>query len=106
MPHSEFLSWAVEDRAKAVAYFLEKNERCQVCGTSQWEWEENKFAYEAVEHFCQGCLHTSVLREQSGQKPGVTVILARTNTVEHAKRQKRAKQQWLSEMSRKRDSSG
>jgi hypothetical protein len=80
---------------------LEKNERCTMCGTAKWEWDENKFAYEAVEDFCPGCLRKSALQETAGNNPGSTVILVPTNTVEHAKRLKRAEEQWRREMQRK-----
>lgn len=96
--HSEFLSWDENDRAKTVAYFMEKNERCQLCGTAPWEWDPkqggNRFAYEAVGELCQGCLHRAVANEQIGQSPGVNVILKPTNTPEHAKRMKRAEENW------------
>jgi hypothetical protein len=76
LPHSEFLSWDVDDRAKLVAFLLEKNERCDMCGTAEWEWKENPYAYEPVDHFCQGCYRKSVFTDQEGQGlPGTNVKL-------------------------------
>jgi hypothetical protein len=101
LPHSVFLEWEPEDRAKAIAYHLEKNERCQLCGSANWEWDQNRFAYEAVETMCQGCLRISAMQETTGNRPGVSVVLSPTGTVDHAKRLKRATQIWRDEMSRK-----
>lgn len=95
--HSSFLSWDGEDRAKALAFELAKNERCTLCGTAGWEWEEDKFAYEAEEHFCRGCYTKQVSAEGSGRLPGTTVELVRVTP------QMRAKQQLLAEKRRARN---
>ena len=55
IPHSRFLAWSMEDRGKAIGYMLHEGERCGMCGTAQWEWNENKFAYEPYEYICRGC---------------------------------------------------
>jgi hypothetical protein len=55
IPHDVFLDWETESRAKVLAYLLEQAESCQLCGTARWEWEENKYAYDVQEVFCQGC---------------------------------------------------
>jgi len=79
IPHSEFLDWDPEDRAKAVAYLIEHGLRCQLCGTAEWEWENNKFAFTAVEEFCQGCYQKSVFQDQQGSSlPGTNVKLIPT----------------------------
>jgi len=102
MPHSVFLEWEPEDRAKAIAFHLEKDERCQMCGTADWEWERNRFAYEAVEKQCQGCLRISAAQETNrNANAGVTVVLVPTGTTEHAQRITRAKQIWQQEMDEK-----
>jgi hypothetical protein len=76
IPHSEYLSWDPEDRAKTIAYLLEQGERCTMCGTAGWEWEENRFAYMAVDNFCQGCYQKSVYSEtMSNSLPGTNVKL-------------------------------
>jgi hypothetical protein len=56
LPHSHLLGWSFEDRAKLVAYLLESSARCQMCGTSPWEWEEDPHAYEAGLELCRGCM--------------------------------------------------
>lgn len=103
IPHSEFLSWEPEDRAKAVAFMLEKNERCQMCGTAKWEWDPDqggrKFAYEAVEELCQGCLRKETLQESAGAKSGTSVILIPTGTVEYEKIHQRMAQRWREDLS-------
>lgn len=101
IPHSVFLEWEPEDRAKAIAFHLEKGERCQLCGTADWEWEANRFAYEAVEKQCHGCLHIAAAQEMIRDKTGVTVSLVPTGTMDHAKRLIRAEQIWRDEMERK-----
>lgn len=55
LPHSDLLKWDQEDRAKLVAYLLESSERCGMCGTSPWEWEEDRNAYEPINRQCWGC---------------------------------------------------
>ena len=67
IPHSEFLRWEPEDRAKVIAFHLESSARCDMCGTAPWEWEENPFAYEPVDEFCKGCYMKSVFSDQEGK---------------------------------------
>lgn len=79
IPHSVFLQWKPEDRAKVLAYLLEKAARCTMCGTAPWEWEENKFAYTPVEELCQGCYRKSVYQDTEGRSlPGTNVKLVPT----------------------------
>jgi hypothetical protein len=84
IPHSEFLDWEPEDRAKALAYFMVKSEHCDLCGTAKYEWDENKRAYEPVEEFCMGCYLKSIFEEGQQYLPGTSVTLMKTGTVEHA----------------------
>lgn len=55
LPHSALLAWEPEDRAKLTAWLLEDAQRCTMCGTAPWEWEENPYAYEPVQTTCRGC---------------------------------------------------
>lgn len=84
---------------------LEKNARCVMCGTAPWEWDPDqgghRFAYEAVESTCQGCLRKAAASEAAGSSPGVNVILIPTNTVEYARHQRRASERWMQDMVRK-----
>jgi len=73
--HGEFLAWPPEDRAKTLAYALEQSARCQLCGTAEWEWNENRFAYEPQEQFCQGCYLKTVASEGGNNLPGTTIEL-------------------------------
>jgi len=77
IPHSEFLEWAPEDRAKAIAYRYEKTERCAMCGTAPWEWEQNKNAYVPVDRHCPGCYRKHMAAEDGKRLPGTTVELTR-----------------------------
>lgn len=80
IPHSEFLQWEPEDRAKVMAFILEKSLRCNMCGTAEWEWEADKFAYTPVEEFCKGCYQKSVFTDTETDKslPGTNVRLVPT----------------------------
>lgn len=79
IPHSKFLSWSAEDRSKALAYTLEKATRCTMCGTAQWEWDEDKFAYTAIEDFCKGCYQKQVAQEETANSlPGTSIRLVPT----------------------------
>lgn len=91
LPHSKFLEWSVEDRMKTVAFLLEKADRCALCGTAQWEWEENKRAYQPVEHHCPGCYLKHVAGEEQAMMPGTTIRLVSSNSPELAKAQAKAK---------------
>ncbi len=79
IPHSVFLEWEPEDRAKVLAYAMERATRCVQCGTAPWEWDENKFAYTTVEELCMGCYQKSVYQDtQSKPLPGTNVKLIPT----------------------------
>ena len=85
IPHSQFLDWEPEDRAKAIAFVMEKSLRCDLCGTAEWEWEEDKRAYAPMENFCMGCYIKTVFGEDGNTAPGTTIRLSPTNTIEHAR---------------------
>jgi hypothetical protein len=79
IPHSKFLKWEPEDRAKTLAFAMESAQRCNMCGTASWEWEENRFAYTAVDEFCQGCYQKSIYSDTQGSSlPGTNVKLIPT----------------------------
>ena len=88
IPHSVFLQWEPEDQSKALAYLIEENTKCGMCGTAEWEWDDtqggSRKAYEPIEKFCMGCYLKHVADE--GQKlPGTTVSLISTSSLEYAK---------------------
>lgn len=87
IPHSEFLEWDPEDRAKAMAFVSAKAERCDLCGTAQYEWDENRHAYEPVETFCMGCYLKSGAEESDTYLPGSSITLIDTDSVRYAKMQ-------------------
>lgn len=79
IPHSKFLKWDPEDRAKTLAYAMESSLRCNMCGTAPWEWEENKFAFTAMDEFCQGCYQKAIFSDTQGSSlPGTNVKLIPT----------------------------
>ena len=92
IPHSAFLEWDPEDRAKILAYSMETGGRCSSCGTAPWEWEENKYAYTAIDEFCTGCYQKSVFSDQESRSlPGTNVKLVPTTPLTKAKMQVQAK---------------
>jgi len=84
--HSKFLAWDREDQAKALAFLFDESDRCQMCGTSDWEWQENRNAYEPVMATCLGCYYKEIAREGQDIGPGVTVRLERPGTMQAAQR--------------------
>jgi hypothetical protein len=94
IPHSEFLDWEPDDRAKALAFVIEKSARCDMCGTAQWEWDKDPFAYEPVEKMCKGCYLKHMAQEGSGAMPGTTVSLEPTRGVQAAKRRSSMRRQY------------
>lgn len=93
IPHSVFLEWKPEDRAKAMAFIIEESARCSMCGTSKWEWDANRFAYAPVDEFCQGCYLKSVFSDQESNKslPGTNVKLVPSTPLMRAEMQVKAK---------------
>lgn len=83
MPHSELLAWSDEDRSKLMAFLMEDAAKCQSCGTSQWEWDEDPFAYEAVTMRCEGCARKEFAREDVTDQAGARIALV-PKAVAHA----------------------
>lgn len=83
IPHSRFLGgpdeWTDTDRAKVLAFSLERAGRCSSCGTAGWEWEQDEHAYTVTEDMCRGCYLRAVAAEQrrasTSNTPGVTLVL-------------------------------
>lgn len=83
IPHSEFLSWSEDDRAKAMWQYARERATCGSCGTRPDEWVgpdgPRLDAYEPVAQLCHGCRAISHKREQQGEKPpaGLQIVLKR-----------------------------
>ena len=75
LPHSALLSWDAEDRAKLAAFLTEHNSRCQLCGTADWEWQEDRYAYEPIAKQCWGCYAKDGAKDQNDSLPGSTITL-------------------------------
>lgn len=98
IPHSTFLAWDPDDRAKAIAFIAEKAEHCTMCGTAPWEWDPkqggNRRAYEPVEHFCPGCYAKAALQhaDPGRNMDGITIVLVPNDRgVDAARRHVKAK---------------
>lgn len=76
IPHSVFLDWSPDDRAKALSHFIESKLRCTMCGTAEWEWNQDRFAYEPVLHVCRGCEMREAEQKEMESRPGHTIRLA------------------------------
>lgn len=96
LPHSQFLHWHPEDRAKALAFLTEKGLRCVLCGTAEWEWDPEqggrRDAYEPVEHRCHGCYLKAKAQshDPTRDSDGITIDLLPTRTREAAQRHLKA----------------
>lgn len=94
-----FLDWSDDDRAKAIAFVLEKGSRCFMCGTAGWEWDPeqggSRHAYEAVEKFCHGCYVKSSMSRDIDSSDGHTIELAPTAGVEAARRHQAARRAYM-----------
>lgn len=84
-----FLEWAPEDRAKAMAFAMEENTRCQMCGTATWEWDEDPHAYEPIAHLCKGCYLKDTAQEDSKNLPGTTIVLEPASAISAEERLRR-----------------
>lgn len=74
-----------------MAYLLEKSERCAMCGTAPWEWDEeqggSRDAYSAAQHQCMGCYHVKIAGQDTELMPGASITLvpkARVHTLKAA----------------------
>lgn len=87
LPHSTFLGWEPSDRAKTIAYALERAERCSSCGTSPWEWQADPDAYVAVRQQCPGCMRREAVMEDTKDPPkGSSVVMMPRARAEEIKR--------------------
>lgn len=66
IPYQEYLDrWSQVDRAVITAVALEKSARCSMCGSSQQEWDDDPYAYEAVRVTCPGCMRRETMNDDS-----------------------------------------
>lgn len=79
------MEWDGEDRAKLVAWLLESGSKCPSCGTAQWEWEEDRYAYEPATVQCHGCYLKEVFQETDETLPGSRVVLLPKEAAEAAR---------------------
>lgn len=87
LPHSELLSWDDADRAKLVAYLMESSERCTMCGTAPWEWDNDRNAYEPIQHQCWGCYVKDGADIEANSMPGSRITLVPRKQAERLRNQ-------------------
>ena len=46
-----------------------------MCGTAEWEWKENPYAYEPQEVWCKGCYLKDTSTETKDNLPGTSIRL-------------------------------
>ena len=106
IPHSQFLSWSPRDRAKAIAFTLEKSARCAMCGTAEWEWDANRDAYQAVTERCEGCYRKdAVMSVDEGAPPlpaGTRAVLIPTTSKQWRDLLDRQVEEYRAEVERRR----
>jgi hypothetical protein len=83
-----------------LAFLIEENSKCGMCGTAEWEWDEkqggHKRAYAPTEQFCMGC-YLKHIADDGGKLPGTTISLIPTSSQEHARVMAREKKKLLNE---------
>lgn len=94
IPYSEYLRrWNEEDRAIVTAVTIENSKKCSSCGTAEWEWDEDPFAYHPVLHTCRGCQKQELLSEGIEDMPkGTTIRLVDKHTGERMERESHMRQ--------------
>jgi hypothetical protein len=81
IPHSEFLGWSADDRAKAMWWQFRQRQTCGGCGTRPDEWVgpdgARLDAYKATATLCHGCRAISNARDGLGENApaGVHIVL-------------------------------
>lgn len=87
IPYSEYLEWHPDDRAAVIAFLTEEGDRCTMCGTKDSEWREDRYAYVAEAHWCQGCYTRAAEQENIKESlPGTTVRLVANTPLKRAQR--------------------
>lgn len=76
------MSWSAEDRSKLTAHLMESASRCQLCGTSPWEWEQDRNAYEAAVNQCWGCYIKDAADDDQPKTAGSNIVLVPTRVAE------------------------
>jgi hypothetical protein len=91
LPHSALLDWDPTDRAKLIASLIATGERCTMCGTAGWEWEDDPVAYEPATHLCLGCRRKEEAAEDVGRVMGQRVVLIPRRVAEKRQAQRAKK---------------
>lgn len=77
--------WLPEDRDVVAVWQAEEALRCSDCGTYEWEWEDDEFAYLPDHWTCLGCLyreqHSKQLGDSNQRLHGVKVALFRERSL-------------------------
>jgi predicted Fe-S protein YdhL (DUF1289 family) len=91
IPHSTFLSWSADDRAKAMWWQLRQRQVCAGCGTRRDEWVTpdgpRLDAYTAEPQVCHGCRAISAERDRIGENApaGIQIVLKKPKPKEVAR---------------------
>lgn len=76
---------------KLLASLTEEAQRCGTCGTAGWEWSEDRFAYLATVHVCEGCKMRDAARDDAKDVTGGTIVLVSGAAKEAALAEQREK---------------
>lgn len=58
-----------------MAHLLDEGGRCGMCGTYEWEWQEDRWAYTPATRLCHGCQLLDAAREDYKPSPGMRLVL-------------------------------
>lgn len=62
---------------------MEKGLACSNCGTADWEWVDDPYAYHPIFHTCMGCQKKDLLNDDdTPRSKGTTVRLVPKETAE------------------------
>lgn len=53
---------------------MENADRCSMCGTSRWQWDEDPYAFEPLFDTCIGCQKKELLSQDDTPKPAGTSV--------------------------------
>ena len=79
IPLSTFLEWPDSDRWAALEWQAWESRRCRSCGTHAEDWAEDRYAYQAQLHECEGCVRIQTAsRSAEAQLPGVHIRMVKS----------------------------
>jgi hypothetical protein len=82
IPHSQFMSWDVDDQEKALQYDAWIGMLCPGCSTHPEMWERDQYALVGDTHMCHGCREIENARQDIPETATSTYAILRPMTAE------------------------